>query len=165
MQSAECRVMEDFLTLFGNHLIKYFSSAARKVTLTLNSALLTHNFLFHSQKFFQNFWLWNKTIHPIIELHFCALVPFSARGRLTRGTSHWLLNAAWFPTWHGSQRTIAQDPPFNTEKESQTASDPPSKGEWTPAIADFGYRTPLTPRLVWPYFTAKRRKIIFTLLL
>ena len=30
-------------------LLEYFSSAARKVTLTLNSALLTHNFLFYSQ--------------------------------------------------------------------------------------------------------------------
>ena len=26
------------------------------------------------------------------------------------------LNAAWFPTWHGSRRTIAQDPHLNTEK-------------------------------------------------
>ena len=38
-----------------------------------------------------------------------------------------------------------------------------SKGGSTPATADFRYRALLTPRLVWPYFTAhwRENKIIF----
>ena len=33
VKSAECRVVEDFLTLFGNHFYKILFELARKVTL------------------------------------------------------------------------------------------------------------------------------------
>ena len=43
VKSAECRVEENFLTLFGNYLLKYFLSKAKKVTITLHSAFCTLN--------------------------------------------------------------------------------------------------------------------------
>ena len=39
-------------------------------------------------------------------------------------------------------------------KENRIASQQPSFRDTTPAIADFRYRVPLPPRLVWPYFAA-----------
>ena len=80
--------------------------------------------------------------------------PFATRYRLPCGTLPNSLNAAWFPTWHDSQQTIAQDPYFNMEATPLATLHSPSKGETIPAIADFRHRVPLPPRLVWPYFVS-----------
>ena len=96
----------------------------------------------------------NKTIHNKIVLRLHAIFKPPAQGRLPRGTSGTPLNAAWFPTWHGSQLPIAQDPPINTTNMTQFAKAPPSNAGSTPAVADFRYRAPLNPRLVWPRFAA-----------
>ena len=61
----------------------------RSKEIHLNFTLFTFHFsLLILQPIFKENWLQNKTIHPKIELHICALVPFSARGRRPRGTSH-----------------------------------------------------------------------------
>ena len=80
----------------------------------------------------------------------------SARDKHPRGTLSKLLSAAWSPTWHGSQFPIAQDPFFNTADTTQFVRVHPSKEESTPAVADFRFRAPLIPRLVWPNFTVWR---------
>ena len=41
----------------------------------------------------------------------------------------------------------------------QTALAKSSKKEYTPAVADFRYRAPLIPRLVWPYSTACKLRV------
>ena len=64
--------------------------------------------------------LQNKTIHRNLVRHLHAIFIPAAPGRLPRGTSGSLLNAAWFPTWHGSQFPIAQDPPLNTAEYDST---------------------------------------------
>ena len=97
---------------------------------------------------------WNKTIHRKVELRLYAIFIPSAQGRHPRGTSGLPLNAAWSPIWHGSQLPIAQDPPLNTEDRTQFVKFPPSSAGSTPAVADFRYRAPLNPRLVWPRFAA-----------
>ena len=97
---------------------------------------------------------WNKAIHRKVEPRLHAIFIPSAQGRHPRGTSGLPLNAAWSPIWHGSQLPIAQDPPLNTEDRTQFVKIPPSIAGSTPAVADFRYRAPLNPRLVWPCFTA-----------
>ena len=96
----------------------------------------------------------NKTIHPKIESRSHASVASPAQNRRSRGTLGSSLSAAWSPTWHGSQFPIAQDPFLNTADTPQFVKARPSKKESTPAVADFRYRAPLSPRLVWPRFTA-----------
>ena len=96
--------------------------------------------------------LWNKAIHRKVEPLLHAIFIPSAQGRHPRGTSGTPLNAAWSPIWHGSQLPIAQDPPLNTESRTQLVKVRSSSAGSTPAVADFRYRAPLNPRLVWPHF-------------
>ena len=54
---------------------------------------------------------------------------------------------------HGS--ALREDPFVNTRKRTQFGEDRLSGGESTPAVAGCRYRAPLSPRLVWPTFTAE----------
>ena len=54
---------------------------------------------------------------------------------------------------HGS--ALREDPFVNTRKRTQFGEDRLSGWESTPAVAGCRYRAPLSPRLVWPTFTAE----------
>ena len=61
----------------------------------------------------------------------------SAQNRLPCGTTAKLLNAAWFPTWHGSQPPIAQDQFLNTELQVADHTSPTLVSGYHPCYSGF----------------------------
>ena len=51
---------------------------------------------------------------------------------------------------------LRKDPPLNKALSMQRHKQGPRKA-FTPTIADCGFKAPLTPRLVWPYFISHPR--------
>ena len=98
----------------------------------------------------------------------CKIRPYTPKSNITAARIYCRLLRTGNPAAHRTYRLmlrgsppdmihsvrLRETRPSTQTGRLQTASTPPSFGESTPATADLGYREPLTPRLVWPYFTA-----------
>ena len=98
--------------------------------------------------------LQNKTIHLKIENHRrLTRLSLLKAGDLAAHRVHCLMLLGSPPDMVHSSRLRKTH--FSTQGKAQNShQDQPSKKEFAPAIADFRYRAPLPPRIVWPYFTA-----------
>ena len=98
----------------------------------------------------------------------CKIRPYTSKSSLISGRSSYPLLRAGALTAHEVYRLMLLGSPpdmvhssslrkthsSTQQNTTQFRGTRPSSEESTPAVADFRYRGPLIPRLVWPYFTA-----------
>ena len=98
----------------------------------------------------------------------CKIRPYTSKSSLIPWRSSYLLLKAGALTAHEVYRLMLLGSPpdmvhssslrkthsSTQQNTTQFRETRPSSEESTPAVADFRYRVPLIPRLVWPYFTA-----------
>ena len=98
----------------------------------------------------------------------CKIRPYTSKSSLVSGRSSYPLLGAGALTAHEVYRLMLLGSPpdmvhssslrkthsSTQQNTTQFRGTRPSSEESTPAVADFRYRVPLIPRLVWPYFTA-----------
>lgn len=92
-------------------------------------------------------------VHPLLTLRMHQLNRGPTQARHPCGTQATPFTAASFRTSRGSRGPAAQDPTINVDPRDITRTRLRREREFSPAIADCGYRAPLAPRL------ARSRKV------